>query len=191
MIAWRSMVAIGLVVLGTATVPMPVAATPDVRSAAIVPGEPIIIRPGPAQTLRQEEAAGWTPWQMALAKTASFRAVSAVDALATVALFGWAAGSNLSVAGIAALSGIYFLHDWAWSSFGPPADAAPLESAAMRLVSYRLVSASFAALSGIGTGGDFALLQATAIGDLVLEGVLYFVHELAWLRWGPPVDSTL
>lgn len=185
---WRFLLTAVLLCFGAVLTTAMAQAAPDIRSATAAPADPIIIRPGRPFEMQQEQA-GWPPSELALAKTLSFRGLSAVDALATMALFGWFARTNLSVVGLATLSSVYLLHDWVWTSFGPVAADAPVQNALMRTVSYRITVGTVAAVTGVGTRGDFTLMGASWIGDMIVESVLFTFHEVAWSLWGPPVAS--
>ena len=101
------------------------------------------------------------------------------------------AGSAAGVAAIAAATAAtaYYLHELAWNAFGPdPNQADPRSLALWKTITYRVVSASrVLTLTWLLTGSP-AVSGAYVVINTVLDAAIYYGNDLAWARFGPPVE---
>lgn len=157
--------------------------------AAPVQAQPRTVETG-LGGLAAAESEGWPPWLHALGKTATFEAVASID---TFVLGTWWAGNQtigggFALVSVATASLAYYLHERAWTRWGPdPNVEAPEELGVYKMVTYRIVSAvRLITLTYLLTGS--ALVSGAYVAaNTVIDSVIYYGNDLAWGYWGPPV----
>ena len=162
----------------------PIASSNVVSPAAVVAESP----PGHADATNQEGVAAWVISQ---GKTVTYRIAASVDALIVGYLY---TGSLLGGGGIALLnavvsSALYDAHETLWNDYGPDPQSDPAGIALVKTVSYRIVSIANVLVTGLYFTGDIWTSSGLALGNAVIDSTIYFFHELAWSRWGPPIKK--
>ncbi len=153
----------------------------------------VVIRPACAQTPPAQAAEtsqeGVAAWVISQGKTVTYRIAASVDALIVGYLY---TGSLLGGGGIALLNAVvssvlYDVHETLWNDYGPDPQSDPAGIALIKTVSYRIVSIANVLVTGLYFTGDLWTSSGLALGNAVIDSTIYFFHELAWSRWGPPI----
>lgn len=147
--------------------------SPEPTAGAVAPGSP----------------GGVSAWVVSQGKTVTYRVAASIDALIVGYLY---TGSLLGGGGIALFNAVvssvlYDLHETAWNDFGPDPKTDPAGIAAVKTVSYRVVSIANVLATGLYFTGNLWQSSGLALGNAVIDSTIYFFHELAWSRWGPPI----
>lgn len=164
----------------------------DVYWVAIDPAAEVFDPPRPFSPIPAGESVeAWPAWQIGAYKTVSYRVLATIDVLVIGTFWSGslAVGGGLALLNAVLSSLLYYGHELVWSTFGPDPQDVPLGVAVAKTVSYRFVSYANVMLTGYAITGDFLLSQALAMGNTVIDGAIYFVHELAWSSFGPPVQA--
>ncbi|MEI6557881.1 MAG: DUF2061 domain-containing protein [Rhodospirillaceae bacterium] len=149
---------------------------------------------GPAQSpgvgRSGDPMASWAPWQLALAKTATYRVLASVDLIVGGYLL---TGSEIETAAIVgvvagAKSIVYYLHEMLWTYHGPtPDEMNAVDRSLAKSATYRLTSVSLVfALSHYFTD-SIEMSVAVAAVDAIYGIGVYFLHEMLWHQYGPAV----
>jgi uncharacterized membrane protein len=163
---------------------VPIASSNVVSPPAVAGESP----PDHADATNQEGVAAWVISQ---GKTVTYRIAASVDALIVGYLY---TGSLLGGGGIALLnavvsSALYDVHETLWNDYGPDPQSDPAGIALVKTVSYRIVSIANVLVTGLYFTGDIWTSSGLALGNAVIDSTIYFFHELAWSRWGPPIKK--
>jgi len=158
--------------------------------SALAGPAPMLAHDGPS--LPTDSTEGWQGWQIALAKTITYRLISSVDLLIGGYML---TGDEVKTVGLAAVvalekSAVYYGHELAWNQFGPPPEElSPTDRSFIKAITYRLVSmTNMFILSYIAT--DSIELSAAFVTASALYGTgIYFLHEMAWSHYGPVPQS--
>lgn len=136
---------------------------------------------------------GWQSWQLALAKTITYRALSSVDVLIGGYLL---TGSEIETLGLALAvalekSALYFGHEMAWTTYGPgPEDLSPVDRSLFKAATYRVLSmVNVFTLSYLATE-SIEISAAFVTASALYSTSIYFLHEMLWTRYGPVAQTS-
>lgn len=147
--------------------------------------------PGSVEMVRTDDAAtGWEPWRLAMVKAATYRALASIDLVVGGYLL---TGSEIETATIVAVVAgaktvAYYLHELAWTYYGPaPDDMEPVDRSLAKSVTYRITSMSTVFALSLLFVDSIEMSAAVVTVDAVYGMGVYFLHEMLWNHYGPPV----
>lgn len=138
------------------------------------------------------ESAAWQPWQLALAKTVTYRVMASGDVLVGAYLL---TGDELEALGLVAAvalekSLLYYFHEMAWTTWNPlPDDWSPVDRSLVKAATYRAISmTNVFGLSYLATESVEISAAFLGISAIYSTGV-YFLHEMLWQHYGPVLPA--
>lgn len=154
--------------------PVPAAAQPAAESAA--------------------EPAPLPVWEQTLYKTLTYQAVSNLSDLGLYAAFlgGTAAGSVGFVAvNLAAAMALYYSHDYAWETLGPPPEDKTNGTIAEKTATYRAAATAKNFALGYAFGGSTVAATAFVVAGAVADTAIFVGNEYAWDLFRPRTPDAL
>ena len=138
--------------------------------------------PGEAEELRA--------WHHGLYKAIPYETMASLDAVAFGYLYGGGTvtGGAFALASALAAGGLYYGHELTWNRYGPDPNGADIDTKIWKAVSYRAVSTTRIVASGLLLTGSPLVSVGYAAVSAVIDSAVFVLNDVAWQRWGPPVE---
>jgi uncharacterized membrane protein len=133
----------------------------------------------------------YSAWSYNAWKTFTYQAGASLDGFIFGAWFGNGAVGGLAFGGgnLLLATPLYYAHEMLWNRFGPdPNTTDPVRLGVIKVLTYRVISTTRVLTTGYLLTGSPLLAGGYAVANNVIEAMVYFVNDLAWARFGPPVD---